>query len=540
MINRLIISLVLLMVFTGCTKEVENENQVASQELEEVLEQQKQVLEGGRIIVSSRLPKTLNPLLNEDTSVDNILKLIFEPLVILDEDLKPYPNLANSLEYSENDNSIIVKLKQNIYWTNGDVLTAYDVAFSIDTLKRDASADSIYKENIKNLASNSYQILDNYTIKINFNVSPVHGAYSLMFPIIPNNYYNKPQSIRKEIEFEPVGNGAFKLLEYKNVKGIELEKNTSYFKGTPIINNIGVLITEDIETDFYAFNQNIIDVISAPLTDWSKYMGIKGVNSFEFLSNNYDFIGFNLQNSNLSNKKIRQSIAHGLNVDEIIKEVYLEHAVKTLVPINPNSWLYETELPWYETDINKAIGLIEESGYTRNNEGIFVSNETEEELFLNILVNQENEEKLKIARALSNKLKDIGIISEIVSKSFSEYRSDINNKSYDIFIGEVKLSDYVDLNFLFDSKNNYFSYKSEAIDIQFNSFLSASSEEVYKRNISNIQKTIVNDIPLISLAFKNSAIIVDEDIRGIENSNDRNVYFNIQNWYLETEKIVGE
>ena len=36
----------------------------------------------------------LNPLLNSDKSTDDVLKLIYEPLVIIDENFKVSPNIV--------------------------------------------------------------------------------------------------------------------------------------------------------------------------------------------------------------------------------------------------------------------------------------------------------------------------------------------------------------------------------------------------------------------------------------------------------------
>ena len=53
------------------------------------LQPEKQPATGGTLVLTMRNPKTLNPLLNEDETVDIILSLLFEKLFIMDGYQKP-------------------------------------------------------------------------------------------------------------------------------------------------------------------------------------------------------------------------------------------------------------------------------------------------------------------------------------------------------------------------------------------------------------------------------------------------------------------
>ena len=48
----------------------------------------------------------------------------------------------------QNDNSYLIKLRENVKWSSGQRFTADDVKFTIDTIKNLGSS-SIYSENIK-------------------------------------------------------------------------------------------------------------------------------------------------------------------------------------------------------------------------------------------------------------------------------------------------------------------------------------------------------------------------------------------------------
>ena len=49
---------------------------------------------GGTLKMSMRIPKTLNPLVNEDVTVDKVLKIMFEPLFKKDNTVNVFQNIA--------------------------------------------------------------------------------------------------------------------------------------------------------------------------------------------------------------------------------------------------------------------------------------------------------------------------------------------------------------------------------------------------------------------------------------------------------------
>ena len=76
---------------------------------------------------------TINPILSNNKNVQSITKLIYEPLVDLSSDYKATPCLATEWA-KESGNSYLIKLKEYVRWSDGQVFTAEDVKFTIDRL----------------------------------------------------------------------------------------------------------------------------------------------------------------------------------------------------------------------------------------------------------------------------------------------------------------------------------------------------------------------------------------------------------------------
>ena len=104
---------------------------------------------------------TMNPILSNNKNVQQISKLIFEPLVDLSSDYKAEPCLA--VEWAkQSDNSYLIKLRENVRWSDGQSFTAEDVQFTIDRLK---DSQTIYSSNVQDVTG--VDIVDDYTVKIN-------------------------------------------------------------------------------------------------------------------------------------------------------------------------------------------------------------------------------------------------------------------------------------------------------------------------------------------------------------------------------------
>ena len=77
---------------------------------------------------------TINPLLSNNKEVLNIDKLIFEPLITIDENYKTSLCLATECSKTS-PTSYVIKIDNNKKWHDGSPLIAKDIQFTIDRLK---------------------------------------------------------------------------------------------------------------------------------------------------------------------------------------------------------------------------------------------------------------------------------------------------------------------------------------------------------------------------------------------------------------------
>lgn len=510
MTNRKIpwILLFLLVIFVGGCQGLSD-----STELEEEEIGQEQVGDikypvDSELKIPMRIPKTLNPILNMDKTVDQTLKLIFDTLVDFDENDQVIPAIASSWNRSEDGTVVTIQINNSIKWHDGTPLTAADVEFSLKSIQ-DAQV-SPYKTCIKNISS--YKAISNDQVQIVYN-KPFSGyAESLYFPVIPSHVGG--------LATNPIGTGVYQFESLLSTRKMTLKANDNYYKGVTNIKSIEVLFTPDPESDLYSFDQGLTDIVNTDVIDWEKYGKNKKSSIYEYTTRAYEYIGINFNKPILQDTKLRKALLYGTNREYILEKIYLYHGVSSDVPVSPESWLYDPMSKQYESDIKKAKELLEGKTIT-----------------LTLLINKENLQRKEVAMTLQKMYKDIGIDLEIIEADKEVFKERITSGQFDLFLGGWNLSIIPDLSFAFDSTNivggsNYGAYVSSEMDALLKENLAAPNNQKLQETYSKLQMHISNQLPYLSLYFRNSAFIVNEKIKGNIKPHHMNVYQNIHEWYI--------
>ncbi len=527
--KRLIaLSLALVLGLCGCGKDEDNKANIDSSSAVVNEDTRKS---GSDISLYMRPPSTLNPLLNDDESVDMVFRLVYEPLIMIDSEFKAQPNIAESWYFSNEGKTITLKLKNGLRWHSGQNITSNDVVYSINTIKY-ADESSMYKACVKYIED--VVMIDSQTVNINFSRAFSGNIYALTFPLI-NHKSSSGQNVYEASEnMEPLGNGSFDFGSYSASKNLELIRAESCVGKNPVAERINVVISKDTDTDLYYFSTGGTDCVYGNANDLvGKNMPAR-VAEYSYNTNEYDFIGFNFNNAILNDKNVRKAIAYAVPKEDILKIIYLSNAKAADSPIHPDSWLYEKEVTKYNYDLNEARRLLDESGFVFDDERMLRIKTSENgvtPLSLRILVNTENGERRQCAKRLADELMSIGFDIKIDEVSFSEYQNALNNGNYDIVVGGWKLSYDNDLGVLFGNNGaNISRYNDEKMNEYISEIYNAVGETSIKAAFSNAQKYISDELPYISLAFKNGKLYTGEEIEGGKTILDYSVYCGVYEW----------
>lgn len=562
----IIISILLIAVYiTGCEGEIV-QSQVSFESDDSGLNEYEPEY-GGQLILPVTNINSLNPLLVSNRSYYYFSKLIFESLFEYGENYNIVNQLAESYSFKSN-NTVSIKLKDNVYWHDGEKFTADDVAFTINTIKY-ADENTPYKRLWKTYVGNFYGndldkimnavVIDELNIDIVFAFPFSHKLDVLTFPIIPKHRFvdgvENATSYEKALavdNYVPIGTGPYKFVNYEKYKRIELESNQSYTGGRPYIDKIIGMILEDEELALVSFETGQIDLAYSVGVDWEKFDQNSKIKIIEYVSQEYEFLGFNFSKDifNRYGQGLRKAMAYGINRQAIIENVYLGHATQTDLPIHPNSWILSEDSNIYGYNVDKAKKELENMGWRDIDSDGYYEDAEGNDVTLTLLTNSYNELRLKTAELIVEDLRKIGIqvekgytekmpdnmTEELMDTQWTELNDVLRNGDYDMVLLGWNLTPIPELSFAFHSsqvgKDNFIRYSNEKMDKALLDAYIASNLEKEFEAYKDIQSLILEDLPYISLLFRNEAVLMDSKIKGNINPTFYDLYRNIEQWYI--------
>jgi peptide/nickel transport system substrate-binding protein len=151
---------------------------------------------------------SLDQMTSSTISTRNIAMNIYETLVTRDENNKPIPELAESMQEAPDGMSYTFKLRQGITFHNGKALTSADVAASFDRYNR----IGLQRSTLDNVAR--WETPDPQTFIIRMKqVQPTFvealSSFSVPIVIIPSEHKDDERQ-----QLRPVGTGPFRLMEF--------------------------------------------------------------------------------------------------------------------------------------------------------------------------------------------------------------------------------------------------------------------------------------------------------------------------------------
>ena len=460
---------------------------------------------------------TINPILSTNRDVQYINKLIFNSLIDISYDFKIKNNLAN--EFSKiNDITYIVKLKDNVYWHDGERFTANDVIFTINNLKKN-SISSIYKDNVKDIKE--VQIIDDYTIKIILNNKVEFFEYLMCIPILASHSYDDNFNSKTNVL---IGTGKFKIAK---IEGDSIILERTNIQNTSKIVKINLILKETAKDLYESFSKEEIDFLITENIQYEDYLGNLGYNVNQCANREFDYLVLNNENKILRDKQIRKVINCVIDKNEIIYNIYDNKYKTSKFPLDYGSYLNESS-DEIEYDINKAKSILIENGWKITNNTWMKNGRI---LKLKLLVNKENEKRVQAAKNIKEQLEKFGIKVNIIAANTNTFNNYIKYKNYDMILAGNVVSNNPNL-VTYIGDNNLSNFNNEEVNNIINQIKRIDNQEEFlKDKYSKLKEIYKEEMPFISLYFNNLYIVSNKSLKGDLQGNWYNVYYNIDSWY---------
>ncbi|MDE5108696.1 MAG: ABC transporter substrate-binding protein [Trichodesmium sp. St17_bin3_1_1] len=434
-----------------------------------------------RLVVSTPSDaSTFNSPLNQ--SAYSVFGYIYEGLIIengVTGELEPA--LAESWEVSEDEQTIVITLKEGLKWSDGEPLTVDDVVFSYNEIYLNDKIPSSLKDILrigKSGALPTVKKIDN--LRVEFSTPEPFAPfvrYAGGLTILPAHALK--ESVRTtnsegELNYltkwgtdtpvtEIVGNGMYRIKSYAPNQRIILEKNPFYWRqdnqgnNLPYIENIVWQVIENTDNQLLNFRSGELDTIKVaaemfPLLkreeNRGKYTIYNGgptpASSFICFNINQ---GKNAQGKPLvdpiksrwfNNKAFRQAIAYGINRKAMTNNIYRGLGAPQYSPIPVTSPFYlspEEGLKIYNYDPEKAKKLLLDAGFKYNQNGELLDSEGNQVEFT-LLSSAGRKVREQMATQINQDLAKLGIKINMQFLSFNTYVRKLSlSKDWEVYLG---------------------------------------------------------------------------------------------------------
>lgn len=397
--------------------------------------------EGGELTYAlATSPDSLDPHRSGLAVAVRAFRTIFDSLVVQGPDNSIQPWLATEWTISDDAKSYTFKLRKDVTFHDGTPFNAEAVKYSFDRI-----IDP--KTQAKNAVAllrpyESSEVIDEYTIKINLATPSSAFLSNLSQAMLGIVSPTAAEKYGDQFVKNPVGTGPYKFVSWTENADIVVEKNDDYHWGPLIVENKEVPYLDKITFKIIPEEATRIgsvqsgQVLAAETVPPQNIVSLKNDPNSQLLQ--VDTIGlpytlfFNQRKEPWNDVKARKAVQLAVDVDAIVKTLYLDTYSRAWSPLTPGILGYDESLEnKNKVDLEKANQLLDELGYVEGADGI--REKDGKKLIVNYVDGTPNREKRNdIAVIIQQQLKKVGIKVEInITKDIASVVQ--QNADYDLY-----------------------------------------------------------------------------------------------------------
>src|SRR5437870_7934356 len=287
---------------------------------------------------------------------------IYEPLVTLDVKLGIKPGLAESWQQPD-PKTVVFKLRRGVKFHDGTDFNAEAARFNFNRMKTEPK--SVRKGEVASI--DSVDVVDASTIKINLKRPDVALLATLTdragMMVSPKVIQERGSELERNAK--GAGTGPFEFVEWIKDDHLIIKRNESYWnkQGGPYLDRIRYRPIPDDTVKLQSLQSGEIDVIDyVQPRDVAAVKADRNVSVLDVPSLAAFAYQLNQTRPPFNSKPLRQAVAYALDLEQIVKGVWLNVGVPANGPVPPTSWAYDKSIPYIKRDLAKAKAKLAEGG----------------------------------------------------------------------------------------------------------------------------------------------------------------------------------
>ncbi len=368
-------------VLSGCSAGGETEDQggTQSEQPADTGSQSESVpagpAEGGTLIsVIPNDPSTFNPGMAMDEGAGIVTTQMYNNLVMMDTDYNIIPDLADSWEYNEDYTVLTLHLNEDAKWHDGEDFSAEDVVYTINTITEQAWTASMSLVNVEKV-----EAADENTVVFTSKTPDVTLLSNLAWfgmGMLPKHVHENTDWASNPVFDNMVGTGPFKFSSYQTGVAVELEANKDYFRDGPYVDKLIFQIVPDAQTEMWKNGE--VDIMYSGLTgpEATAYDNDPAYSTRLNMLCNRVYFTFNFQKEDnpFLDIRLRQALSYAMDREQIYSVGAGGIGAPAEYYISPMyDWALNEDAKIPGRDLDKVRTLLEEAGYTPDENGIYFS-----------------------------------------------------------------------------------------------------------------------------------------------------------------------
>jgi len=467
------------------------------------------------------ITQNFNPYIQSSAaSLLGATSLVYEPLLQANA-IKPgqyYNFLATAYSWSNGGKSITFTIRPGVKWSNGTPMTAADVAFTFNMIKKYPDV------NTTGLATTSVSSSGNQ-VTLNFATPQYANLQNIAAQtyIVPESIWSKVGDPGKYADPHPVGSGPYTVSQFSS-QGVTLKANPSYWGGKPAVGTV--------QFPTYASANTALAALQTDQLHWAGNF-IPGVQQVFVNGHSNHHVWFvpiqtnslepNLTKFPTNQLAVRKAIS--LAIDRTALSQQAEGGIEP--PVSNASGL---TLPIFQqflspsvanmtlnahSDIAGAKQVLQQAGYVMGSDGLFRT-KSGQKLTIDITNPSSFSDYATGDQMIAGWLRKAGIDATFVGQSVTGWSSDIatGNMQMTSHWSQTSVSPYQLYNSWLNSAlvtnnaaGNFERLKDPNVDAQLNKLAQANTVADQQADVAPIEQYVAQNLPIIPTVY---GVVFDE------------------------------
>jgi len=469
------------------------------------------------VMIIESSPANLDPRVGTDAQSERIDKLLFDSLLRRDEHFDLHPWLAERWDVPD-PLTYVFHLRPGVRFHDGRPLTARDVKWTFD---------SLLQGSIRSPKASTYRVVDHIDAPdgatVIFHLKEPTAA--LLWNLCDGAIGIVPYGSGEDFNQHPIGSGPFRFVSLEQDKEVLVARNDQYWGALPHVARVRFAVVPDATTRLLELRKGSGDIAVNALTA-DMIAALRGDHDLRIQTapgTIYNYLAFNLRDPILRDVRVRHAIAHAIDRGPMIHYLWrdLVRPADSILP--PQHWAYNSHVPTYEYNPQRARELLDAAGYPERN-GI--------RFHLTMKTSTEESTRL-LAAVLQQQFKDVGIALDIRSFEFATFYADVTRGAFQMYaLGWVGGNEDPDIfeNIFYSAsipphRANRDYYSNPRVDQLIDEARQTMDQERRRQLYGEIQAIVATDLPYISLWYSDVVLVHTARVRHLTLSPSANYDF---------------